>query len=485
MENIMVNKVKCNNWLDLLSRGNRSKAAVLVVLSSILLVGAGCENEDKEFPTIDPPPVVDGDFTQYGTPFENVPHTSDIAMYEVNIGAFSAGGGLKGVESRLDEIKKLGINVIWLMPIYPTGDLNGIGSPYAVKNYMQVNPAFGSLNSLRSFVEKVHERDMAVILDWVGNHTAWDNPWIEENPEWYTMDDDGNIISPPGFNWTDVADLNYANAEMRAEMIQSMKYWVLEANVDGYRVDYAEGVPTTFWEEAIDELKAIPNRDIIMFAEAADKAMFSAGFDLIFGWYFYSRLEEVFNHNVSAANLITAHTVDYTDVPDGSHILRWITNHDDNAWEDTPQNIFNGQDGALAAFVVTSYMGGVPLIYSGQEVGYPNQLAFFEGNTTKIDWSINPEILTEYQQLMAFRNSSNAVRGGGVETYPSQDIVAFKRISGSEEVVVLVNIRGTAVNFELPASLANTTWEDAFTNNSVTLNDAVLLEGHAYMILKN
>ncbi len=479
--------LKIETWKYWQSRNKlriSSRLVMLVLMCCVLIIGAGCENDEKEFPTIDPEPV-DGEFSQYGTPFDNVPATSDIAMYEVNLRAFSANGDLQGVTSKLDHLQDLGINVVWLMPIYPTGILNGVGSPYAIRDYMQVKPEFGTLNSLRALVEEAHERDMAVILDWVGNHTAWDHPWIEENPEWYTQDSEGNIISPQEFDWTDVADLNYSNADMRAEMIKSMKYWVLEANVDGFRVDYAAGVPTTFWNEAIDELRAIPDRDIIMFAEAAEKEMFTAGFDLIFGWYFYSRLEELFNDNLSATSIITANNVDYNNVPDGSHILRWITNHDDNAWEDTPQNIFNGQDGAIAAFVVTSYMGGVPLIYNGQEIGYPNQIGFFEGTVTPIDWSLNPQILTEYQQLMAFRNSSAAVKGGELETFPSQDVVAFKRISGSEEVLVLVNIRETAVDFELPAPLANTEWEDAITNSAVSLNTTVSMAAHSYIILKN
>lgn len=477
-------KEKWNSSSGLSFKSIRNKAVMLMVLSSIVFIGAGCETDDKEFPPIAPPPVVEGDFTQYGTPFDNVPNTSDITMYEVNISAFSAGGDLPGVESRLDKIKELGINVVWLMPIYPIGSLNGVGSPYAVRNYLQVNPAFGSLDDLRSLVEEAHERDMAVILDWVGNHTAWDHPWIEENPEWYTTDASGNIISPEGMGWADVADLNFSNAEMRSEMIESMKYWVLEANVDGYRVDYAEGVPTDFWKEAIDALRAIPDRDIIMFAEAANKNMFSAGFDLIFGWDFYHRLKEVYNDNDPASKLIIANSTDYNNVPEGSHILRWIDNHDDNAWENTPQSIFDGQEGALAAFVVTSYMGGVPLIYNGQEVGYPNQLGFFEGNAIKIDWSVNPEILTEYQQLMSFRNGSHAVRGGQIETYPSEDVVAFKRISGSEEVIVFVNVRDTAVDFELPVSLVGTTWDNALTNSAVVLDGTVSLGSYAYLILK-
>lgn len=468
-------ELKCNNRTG----GHKSNFLFFVLI--LLLSVSACKKEDTG--TEPPGQEADSGPTQYGEPFSGVPNTADIAMYEVNLRAFSASGDLKGVQERLDEIQDLGINVIWLMPIYPTGDEKSIGSPYAVSDYTEVNPDYGDLDDLRSLVEEAHSRDMAVILDLVANHTAWDHPWME-NPNWYTRDASGNVVSPPGMGWNDVADLNYNSRAMREEMIEVMKYWVLEANVDGYRADYAEGVPLDFWKEAINTLRNIPDREIIMFAEAADKEMFSAGFDLIFGWTFYHRLKEVFNDNAPMAALVAANANDYSNIPDGSHILRWIDNHDDNAWEDTPVNIFNGQEGSLAAFVITAYMGGVPLIYNGQEVAFPRRLPFFEGNTVKIDWSINPDILAEYQRLMAFRNSSEAVKRGSIETYHTDDIMAFKRVSGTEEVLVIVNVRNKEIHYQLPSSIANTSWADAMSNETVSFDDAVSLEPFSYLILE-
>ncbi len=231
-------------------------------------------------------------------------------------------------------------------------------------------------------MKEAHARDMAVILDWVANHTSWDNAWIQ-NKTWYTQDGSGNIISPAGTGWNDVADLNFATSAMRKEMISAMTYWVLEANVDGFRCDYADGVPTTFWKQAIDALRAIPDRDLIMFAEGGSKDLYNSGFDLIFGWNFYGKLKEVYTNNATVNNVVSANNSDYSAMPAGKQILRWISNHDDNAWDDTAVNIFKGQDGALAAFVVTSYMGGVPLIYNGQEVGFNLKLQFFQNSSNE------------------------------------------------------------------------------------------------------
>lgn len=463
----------------------KTAGLLLLVLLSVFSV-TGCNEKDLTLEYIitektDPTP--DETLAQYDVPFGNIPQTSDIAMYEINPMVFSSNGNLEGIEARLDSIKNLGINVIWLMPIHPIGELNGVGSPYCVKNYTEINSDYGSLEDLRKLVKEAHSRNMAVIMDWVANHTAWDNAWVE-NKSWYTQDDSGNIISPSGMGWDDVADLNYSSTDMRNEMISAMKYWILTANIDGYRCDYAEGVPADFWKQAIDTLRNIPDREIIMFAEATDKDLYSSGFDMVFGWDFYGKLKEIFTEAVSASELTNANTSDYTDIPSGSEIIRFTTNHDFNS-EESPISIFKGNKGSMAAFVLSSYMGGVPLLYNGQEVGCPVELSFFSGGTTKIDWSINPEIWVEYKKLMNFRNNSNAVKTGSIESFSNNEIVAFKRISEIEEVLIIVNVRETSVDYQIPASLSNTNWKHALDGSDVLLENSISMQAFSYLILKN
>jgi alpha-amylase len=453
----------------------------IMLLYLLLLSGTACSKDEVEpsTPTPDPDPVPQ----QYDVPFANVPDTRDITMYEVNIQAFSQSGDLAGVKGRLSELKALGVNVIWLMPIYPIGELKGVGSPYAVRNYTGVNPAFGNLEDLRALVKEAHALDMAVMLDWVANHTSWDNPWIK-NAAWYTQDANGNIIKPAGTNWNDVADLNFSSTAMRKEMIKSMKYWVLEANVDGFRCDHADGVPLDFWKQAIDTLRKIPNREIVMFAEGGKTELYSAGFDLTFGWGFYSKVKEVYNNTAAVSTLYTVNASDNANSPDDKEVLRWITNHDDCAWDNSAVTIFKGQQGAVSAFVVASYTGGVPLIYSGQEVGYAEKLPFFANTSAKINWTTNPEILSAYKKLLAFRNGSVAIKAGTIETYADTDIIAFKRVSASEEVVVLVNPRNSAKEFTLPVSLNNTDWTNALTGEAINLQTVITLNGYEYLVLK-
>jgi glycosidase len=435
------------------------------------------EKED----TITIPEPSNSDTLQNDEPFSEVPNTFDIIMYEINERAFSASGDFAGITNRLDSIRALGVNVIWLMPVHPIGEINSVNSPYCVKDYEDVNPEYGDLADLRNLVKKAHDRGMAVILDWVANHTSWDNPWIQ-NKSWYTQDGDGNIIHPAGTNWEDVADLNYNNTEMRLEMIEAMKYWIFEANIDGYRCDAADFVPYSFWSQAIDSLQNIPDRDIILLAEGARPDHFDAGFQMTFGWDFYNKNISVFQSGQSAKGFYQTHQNEYNNIPDGLHKLRFTTNHDKCAWEDTPLVLFGGIDASIAAFVITAYMGGVPMIYNGQEVGCPIKLPFF--SNSEIDWSINPDIFHEYKILLSLYNSNIALREGALEEFSNDDVVAFIRESDNNEVFILVNTRSETKTFEFPLNIKNTTWHDAINDKSVTLNSTISIDAFEYYIFK-
>ncbi len=455
------------------------------LLLFVCLWTMACTKKTPETPIVVVPPTVlkpEADPVAFAAPFTGVPATKDIAMYEVNMRAFSADGSLKGVQARLDEIKSLGINVLWLMPIHPTGAIKSVGSPYSIKNYREVGAEFGTLEDLQTLVKEAHNRNMAVILDWVANHTSWDNPWITEHSEWYTKDAAGNITIPAGTNWNDVADLNFDNAIMKTFMISAMKYWVLKANVDGFRCDHADGVPAEFWRQAIDSLAALPNRQFIMLAEGARANHFWAGFQMNYGWGFYAQLKPTFKNNGSPAALVNAHKTELSTIPTAATILRFTTNHDESAFTDSPIALYNGQAGAMSAFVLASYMGGVPLIYSGQEVGRADRTPFF--TRSAINWQANPDILAEYKRVMAFRQSSKAVKEGTLTTFDDANVVVFKRTLTAEEVLVLANVRSGVSNYTLDAALKNTSWKNALDNTTVNLATQVSLQPYQYLILR-
>lgn len=448
-----------------------------VWLLLLLLTAAGCK---KDTPTTPVDPQNPNSRPGYGQPFTALPEIDDIVMYEVNLRAFSPDGDLQGVINKLDHIKSLGVNVIWLMPIYPVGTINSVNSPYSVRDYMAVGDEYGSLADLRQLTDAAHARGMAVMLDWVANHTAWDHPWIDST-SWYTQDASGTIIHPPGTNWLDVADLNFNNANMRQAMIEAMHFWIYEANIDGFRCDYADGVPFDFWQEAIASTDTMDQRDIIFFAEGSRSNHFAAGFDLSFGWAFYGALKNVFDGQ-AVANLFNANNNEYRNTPAGKHWVRFTTNHDESAWDATPIQLFNGQQGALAASVITLYTAGVPLIYSSQEVARSGTLPFF--SRSPINWNANPAFLASYRSLFQFYNTSEAARIGQITVYPHNDVASFKKVHLAEEVLVLANVRNANVSYPLPPEWANTVRWDVMAQDSLALGTTLNMPAYAYFLLR-
>lgn len=419
---------------------------------------------------------------QYGTPFQHVPDARDATIYQVNIRAFSESGDLPGVTARLDSIKALGANVIYLMPIYPVGEENSVNSPYCVRNYKEVNKEFGTVADLRELVDGAHERDMAVILDWVANHTSYDNPWTKHK-SWYLQDSTGAIISPPGMGWNDVAQLNYKNTEMRRAMIDAMKYWVYNANVDGFRCDYSDGPPFDFWKEAVHELRTQTGHELLMLAEGTRPDQYKAGFDYTFGFRFYGNLKAIFNEGRSVTSIDTLNRREYKNAADTQRVVRYLTNHDVNSSDGTPQSLFGGDKGSLAAFVVVAYMKGIPFIYNGQEIGTRYQLTF-PFTSENIDWSAYSDIEKSYKEIIGFRNQSAAIRRGELASFSSEDVCAFTKTLDGEQVLVLSNLRDKSVPYSIPASLDQQKWVDAYTHKHVSLPRSITLAPYEYRVLQ-
>jgi glycosidase len=421
---------------------------------------------------------------QYGKPYSGVPDRRDVMMYQVNTRSFNNDGKLSGVTARLDSIKALGINLIYLMPIYPVGVLKATNSPYATQNYDEVGSEFGTLADLRALVDGAHKRKIAVMLDIVANHTSWDHPWITAHKNWYVQDTAGNIKFPR--NWRDVAQLNFQNADMRMALVHSMKAWVLKANIDGFRCDFADGPPVDFWKQAIDTLNNIKTHKLLFLAEGSRAGHYTAGFDYNFGFNFYGNIKNIYKNNKSVKSIDAVNVKDYEGTVEGQGMVRYLTNHDVNSSDGTPLDLFGGKKGSMAAFVVVAYMKGIPMIYNGQEIATPFRLVF-PFVKTKIDWSLgdaNQDVTAEYKKIVAFHNKSTAIRRGALTSYSSDDVAAFTKEAGSEKVLVLSNLRDKAVTYTVPAALVNSSWKDAFNGAKTPVTTEVKLEPYQYLVLK-
>lgn len=431
--------------------------------------------------------VRESSYEQYGETFANMPNREDAIIYQVNLRAFSEEGTINGVRDRLSHIKSLGANVVYLMPIYPVGQLNSVGelgSPYSVKDYKSVSSEYGTLEDLRALVEEAHAMDMAVILDWVANHSSWDNAWINNHPEWYLKDESGNITEPPGTGWNDVAQLDFDNSELREAMIDAMSYWVYNANIDGFRCDYADGVQQSFWAEAITSIRSIKTQNMLMLAEGTRKNHFDVGFDFTFGFGYFDVLKRVFSEGNPATSIQDVNASEYDNIYNNDYrIVRYTSNHDVNITDGTPIELFGGKPGSMATFVVAAYMKSMPMIYNGQEIGYTQRIPFF--NHTPIDWNTaDADMFAQYQQIINFRKNSEAIKKGVYNGYSSNAVAAFTMKTDNETVLVLSNLTNSNVNYIVPASLSGDSWTNAFTEQSMTLNTEVTLSPYQYIVLK-
>jgi glycosidase len=382
--------------------------------------------------------------------------TAQTALYEVFVRDFSPEGTLQGVIRGLDRIQATGAEVVWLMPIYPVGVKNHkgkLGSPYAVKDYHAINPAFGTAADLHELVDSVHARGMKIILGWVPNHTAWDNVWVTEHPDYYAHTADGKMTVPRDLSghltdWTDVAELDYDNPALRRAMIDAMKYWLTTFDVDGFRMDVAGFIPDSFWKEAIPQLRAV--RPILLLAEWDDPKMQADGFDLTYPWSSYSRLKAVWKGG-PAADFVEKELQDLAQYPDsGGMRMRMTTNHDETAWDAPPVTLFGGPAGARAAYVAMALLPGPPLLYNGQAVESPQKLGLFDKEP--VDWNQPDadEARAFYRKVIGLSRTNPSLVNGGlavVATDAEQDVIAYRR----GDVVVLVNARSKPVNATVTA----------------------------------
>lgn len=448
---------------------------------AIVLSVAGCSKHSTpaQLPAKTDTTASYKDPAQYGTPYANVPATKDMVIYEVNIQTYTP-ANFQGVIARLDSIKALGANVIWLMPTYPVGKVKSINSPYCVQDPEGVNPNFGTLSDLRNLVAAAHKLGMAVIMDWITDGTSWDSVWIT-NKSWYQQDANGNIISPAGTNYSDVAGLNYNSSAMRTTMIRAMKYWIFAANIDGYRCDNADYEPGDFWTQALDTLNTIKTHKLIYLAEGTTSNEISSGFQIDYAFSYYSTLKAVYAGTQTPGTIFSTNTNELNSIPSAGTKMRYITNHDDASGDGSTLSVYNGKQGALAAFVIAAYMDGIPMIYDSQEVGYPNAISIF-GNVP-VDYTANPDIVAAYKKILAFRAAHEAIKTGSLTQYNDANIVAFEKKSGTDDALILVNARNSAEIYNVPLGLQNTTWKDGFTGAIVTLGTQYDFSAYQYLVL--
>lgn len=387
-------------------------------------------------------------------------------IYQINQRQFTPEGTFRAAEAHLPRIRDLGVDIIWLMPVNPIGEQNRkgpLGSPYAVSDYFAVNPEFGDLDDLRHFVATAHDLGLRVILDWVANHTAWDNGLVETHPEWYARDWKGDFRPTPWWDWDDVIDLDYTSEGLREYMTNAMKYWVREADIDGYRCDVAGFVPVDFWENIRRELDEI--KPVFMLAEWESRDLHTRAFDMTYAWSWNDTLHKIAHGQADVEALKVYYAWNDRAYQRDAFRMTFVSNHDKNAWEGTEYEQFGD---ALDAAIVLSVVGeGFPLIYNGQEAGSDRRLVFFDKD--EIEWRDDDPQGRLYRRLFALKKQHpalwNGAWGGRMVRVPNDAesaVLSFVREMDGDRVFGAFNFTPSEQTVVLGNGPQAGSWADAF-----------------------
>jgi glycosidase len=399
--------------------------------------------------------------------------SKDATIYEVNLRQYSPEGTLAAFEKHLPRLKEMGVKILWMMPIHPISKVKrkgSLGSYYAVADYKDVNPEFGTLDDFKAFVEKAHVMGFKVILDWVANHTGWDNPWIFDHPEWFTQDSLGNII-PPNADWNDIADLNFDVPEMRLAMIDALQFWIVETDIDGYRCDVAWGVPVDFWNQARDALD--PLKSIWMLAEDEEhKDFLMNAFNCNYSWSLHHQLNSIAKGEANVDVIKSYFAEVDSTYPMGSYMMQFTSNHDENSWQGTVGERMG--EAAPTMATLTFMFPGMPLIYSGQEAGLNKRLLFFEKD--EIDWS-NLELQVLYKKLISIKKANKALwngdAGGDIhfcKMTKENNLMAFSRSIASNKVLCVFNLSADTLSNTIDDETLSGVFRNAFTGGKKTID---------------
>ncbi len=413
--------------------------------------------------------------------------SKNAVIYEVNIRQYTPEGTFGAFAGHLPRLNELGVDILWLMPIHPIGEKNRkseMGSYYAVQDYYAVHPDYGTLEDFKSLVRRIHELGMYVIIDWVGNHSAWDNPLVKEHPEWYARNREGGFQPPLWYDWEDVITFDYSRPGLRKYMAEAMQWWLRETDIDGFRCDVAGFVPLDFWEQLRPELESI--KPAFMLAEWESRDMHRLAFDMTYAWDLYERMREVWKGNRDARYFHEFFAHHVNAFPADGYRMTFVDNHDKNSWQGSPQSQFG--DALEAYMLLCCTVAGMPLVYNGQEAGMDKPLAFFEKDA--IEWKAHP-YFGFYQKLFRLKKQNRALWNGScggvmeqVSTDREEAMIAFVREKEGDKVFVVFNFSRQPLTTRLKGNVHAGNYTELFSEEKVSFlgNDSLQLEAWGYRL---
>ena len=397
--------------------------------------------------------------------------TKSAVIYEVNVRQYTAEGTFNAFAKHLDRLKEMGVDILWLMPINPIGKekrKGSLGSYYSISDYKGINPEYGNLDDFKNLIIKAHSLGIHVIIDWVANHSAWDHPWITEHPEWYKKNAEGTFLSP--YDWTDVVSLNFDNQQMRKEMINCMKYWITETNIDGFRCDVAGLVPVDFWDETRIELDKI--KPVFMLAEAEEPKHHLKAFDMSYTWELHHLMNNIAQEKDSASKLLQYYKKEGTLYSTSDYRMIFTSNHDENSWNGTEFERMG--NGAQTFAALSATLPGMLLIYSGQEAALNKRLKFFDKD--QISWDTVP-FLNFYKDLISLKHQNQALWNGNfggtfkiITSSNPKEVLVFSRTKADNSVLVICNLSKNEITSSIPLNNLKGVYQNYFTKEKLEIS---------------
>ena len=397
-------------------------------------------------------------------------------LYEMNVRQLTPEGTLRAAEETLEFLHSMGIDAIWLMPIYPIGEegrKGSLGSYYSIQDYCAVNPEFGTMEDFDSFINKAHALGMKVLLDWVANHTARDAKWLKtKSADWYEREADGTAKVP--WDWTDTAKLNYDNRDVWRGEIEAMRFWVEKHNIDGFRCDMAMLVPIEFWQQASAVLHAV-KPDIFMLAEAEELNLFDKAFDMCYAWEIHHMMCDIAKGERRVWDLRNTMYADRERYPNSTMKMMFTSNHDENSWSGSEFDRFGAAREAMTALTFV-WEAAMPLIYTGQEVGYNHSFEFFERDYIPAEKYLANEDTELYRKLIALKHSQPALQAGErggrtieIENNAKDCLMTFVRESGDSRMVAIMNLSPYTIHADYNNGIYAGEYTNAITGEKVLL----------------
>lgn len=404
----------------------------------------------------------------------------ELIIYQIFPRQHTKSGTFLELINDLPRIKDLGVDYIYLLPIFEIGIKNrkgSLGSPYAIKDYYKINQELGSFDDFLLFIKKAHENGLKVMIDMVLNHTSRDSFLLTKNKDYFYLDEDNNPVNKVG-DWYDVCDINYDNQEVYNYLIEMLDYW--SNYVDGYRIDTASLVPLQFWLDARQKINS-KKLDFLWLAESidfwfirilrennyvglSDSELFQA-FDICYDYdifHYFRNYYKSKNKNDFKKYLNSLKDQNYI-YPNNYTKLHFLENHDNERLKK-----YFDLDILINIYMMNYCSKGSMFIYAGQEYLEEKTPNLFEKDLITFDK--NKDISTIFKKMIKI-HKNEIITNGVMDILEDDKLVIFRYTYKNKCLLGYFNVYD--VNYkEVDSFLKDNKYVNLYNNREIIIKNS-------------